>query len=411
MMTADAMGGVWFYALELAAALGRCGVATLIAAMGQRPSPAQLRAATEIQGLELEHRPYRLEWMPDCAGDLAAAEAWLLALADRFRPDIVQINGYAAAALPWGRPVVIVCHSCVRSWWQAVRRCDAPAEWQPYNRRVSKGLAAANAVIAPTAAFLATIESLYGPLPASAVIHNGRRADLFRAGRKEPLIVSAGRLWDAAKNVTLLETVAPRLPWPVYVAGPHHVGETHARKKGVGASHGEKKGVGASHARKSRRTALGPKPSGAMLPLGVLDEREMAEWLGRAAIFALPARYEPFGLAVLEAALSECALVLGDIPTLRELWQDAALFVDPDNGEGLEAALRRLIDDPALRKALGAAAARRARQFSMTDMTEKYLAVYWAVYRRAREAEDRRIRLLHSNEAATEGAVRGAVHP
>jgi glycosyltransferase involved in cell wall biosynthesis len=128
----------------------------------------------------------------------------------------------------------------------------------------------------------------------------------------------------------------------------------------------------------------------------------MAGWLGRAAIFALPARYEPFGLAVLEAAMSECALVLGDIPTLRELWQGAALFVDPDDSEGLEAALRRLIDDPALRRAFGAAAARRARQFSMTDMTEKYLAVYWAVWRRAHGAASggRRIRLLHGDEAA-----------
>jgi glycosyltransferase involved in cell wall biosynthesis len=138
--------------------------------------------------------------------------------------------------------------------------------------------------------------------------------------------------------------------------------------------------------------------------LGVLDEVEMAGWLGRAAIFALPARYEPFGLAVLEAALSECALVLGDIPSLRELWQDAALFVDPDDGEGLEATLRRLIGDPALQGALGGAAAHRARRFSMTDMTEKYLAVY----RRARGAasRSRHIRLLRSNEAATGRALR-----
>ena len=34
----------------------------------------------------------------------------------------------------------------------------------------------------------------------------------------------------------------------------------------------------------------------------------------------LPARYEPFGLSILEAALSGCALVLGDLPSLRELW-------------------------------------------------------------------------------------------
>ena len=389
MMTADAVGGVWPYALELAAALGRCGVTTLLAAMGPRPSPAQRRAAAEARGLELAHRPYRLEWMPDGARDLAAAGAWLLAMAERFRPDIVQINGYAAATLPWRLPVVVVCHSCVRSWWQAVHGTDAPAEWQPYARRASAGLAAADVVIAPTFAFLATIETLYGPLPVSAVIHNSRRAGLFHAAPKEPVIVTAGRLWDAAKNVALLETVAPRLPWPVYVAGPHRVGEAHGKKNG--------------HAVPAVTSPGATIPSTAV-PLGVLNEAEMADWLGRAAVFALPARYEPFGLAVLEAALSECALVLGDIPSLRELWQDAALFVDPDDDEGLDTALRRLIGDPALRCALGAAAAQRARQFSMTDMTEKYLAVY----RRARGAASRgrHIRLLRGAASATGRGLR-----
>ena len=52
--------------------------------------------------------------------------------------------------------------------------------------------------------------------------------------------------------------------------------------------------------------------------------------MGRAAIYALPARYEPFGLSILEAALSGCALVIGDIPSLREIWADAALFVPSD---------------------------------------------------------------------------------
>ena len=388
-MTADAVGGIWPYALELAAALGRCGVATLIAAMGPPPSPAQLRAAAEVDGLELEHRPYRLEWMPDGARDLDSVGAWLLALAERFRPDIVQINGYAAAALPWRRPVVAVCHSCVRSWWRAVHGCDAPAEWQAYVRRVKAGLAAADVVIAPTEAFLAAMETLYGPLPPSAVIHNGRRPGLFRPAPKQPLIVSAGRLWDAAKNVALLKTVAPRLPWPVCVAGPHRVGE--------GGKNGRPYPRSCPPASCSMSTA--PTFSGATSFLGVLDEADMAEWLGRAAIFALPARYEPFGLAVLEAALSECALVLGDIPPLRELWQDAARFVDPDDGGALEAALRRLIDNPALRRALGGAAAQRARRFSTTDMTEKYLAVY----RRARGSATAgpRVRLLRSKASAT----------
>ncbi len=392
MMTADAVGGVWPYALELAAALGRCGVATLIAAMGHDPSPVQRRAAAQIPGLKLVHRRCRLEWMADCEQDLALAGDWLLALAERFRPDVVQINGYAAAALPWGRPVVVVGHSCVRSWWQSVHGTDAPAEWQAYARRVAQGLAAADVVIAPTQEFLATMEDLYGPLPAAAVIHNSRSPGTFRpAPRKEPLIVSAGRLWDAAKNVALLETVAPRLPWPVCVAGPGRAPEGRDSPKKPKKKNGKP------------RTAPVATP-GAMCPLGVLDEAAMAEWLGRAAVFALPARYEPFGLAVLEAALSECALVLGDIATLRELWQDAALFVDPNDADGLEAALRRLIDDPAMCRALGAAAAKRARRFSTADMTQKYRAIY----RRARGAarHSGHIRLLGGNEAARAMATR-----
>ena len=55
-------------------------------------------------------------------------------------------------------------------------------------------------------------------------------------------------------------------------------------------------------------------------PLGVLAPAELRRKLERAAIFAAPALYEPFGLGILEAAAAGCALVLGDIRfTAREL--------------------------------------------------------------------------------------------
>ncbi len=79
----------------------------------------------------------------------------------------------------------------------------------------------------------------------------------------------------------------------------------------------------------------------------------MAGWLGRASIFALPARYEPFGLLPLEAALSGCALVLGDIPSLREVWGDAAWFVPPDDRDALTAAIGSLIASPRLLQRAG----------------------------------------------------------
>ena len=75
--------------------------------------------------------------------------------------------------------------------------------------------------------------------------------------------------------------------------------------------------------------------------LGRLAPADLASWLGRAAIYALPARYEPFGLSILEAALAGCALVLGDIDSLRELWDGCALFVPPEDDDALAEALNR----------------------------------------------------------------------
>jgi len=81
----------------------------------------------------------------------------------------------------------------------------------------------------------------------------------------------------------------------------------------------------------------------------------------RASIFASPARYEPFGLAALEAAQAGCALVLGDIPSLREVWGDAALFVPPDDDEALLAALRTASRPRELHVLASRARARAAR--------------------------------------------------
>jgi glycosyltransferase involved in cell wall biosynthesis len=95
--------------------------------------------------------------------------------------------------------------------------------------------------------------------------------------------------------------------------------------------------------------------------------------MSRAAIYALPARYEPFGLSILEAALAGCALVIGDLPSLREIWGDAATYVRP--GE-LRCALDPLTDDLATCKRLGAAARERALELTPARMAAAYHALY-----------------------------------
>jgi len=183
-----------------------------------------------------------------------------------------------------------------------------------------------------------------------AVIPNARRAGIHAVvgKQKRALIFTAGRLWDSAKNVAALCEAAPSLDWPIYVAGDEC--DLSGRRLDLPNVH----------------------------CLGQLDEASMDQWLSRAAIYALPARYEPFGLSVLEAAMARCALVLGDIPSLRENWDGAAVFVPPDAVDCLAAELQRLIADGQLRQHLAAAAHQRASRFSTDEMAAAYLQCYAA---------------------------------
>ena len=349
LMTADTVGGVWTYALELARGLADQGIEVALASMGKPLDELQREMACRVPRLKVFESKFKLEWMEDPWRDVERAGEWLLGLEERFAPDLIHLNGYAHGSLPWNAPKVVVGHSCVLSWWEAVKKEPAPEEWDRYHDEVRAGLAAADLVVAPSAAMMSELCRHYGPLRRTRVVHNGRDVRQFRATAKENILFSAGRLWDEAKNLEALERVAPNLPWPVFVAG-----ENHHPDGGEARPH---------------HTRL----------LGRLSQRALAAWLGRASIYALPARYEPFGLSVLEAALSGCALVLGDIPSLRELWRNRAVFVAPDDHEALEHALLRLIEDPDRRNALAAGARSRAIERTTERMVEGYLDVYGQV--------------------------------
>jgi glycosyltransferase involved in cell wall biosynthesis len=345
-MTADAIGGVWTYSLELARALAPHGVAVTLATMGRLLTADERRESRSVPGLTVEESELRLEWMDDPWEDQARAGEWLLELEARVRPDLVHLNGYSLGALPWRAPVLVAGHSCVLSWWRAVKGTEAPPSWDRYREAVRRGLRASGAVVAPSRAMLAELAYDHGPLPAlSTVVPNGRTGSFVLPGRKEPFVLSAGRLWDEAKNLAALERAAFGLPWQVCVAG-----ESRADRPSTGSAN--------------------------LRSLGPLPPHRLAAWMARAAVYALPALYEPFGLTVLEAGLAGCALVLGDIPSLRENWDGAAEFVDPGDSDALAAALRRLCAGVPSRRALGEKARARALTFMPGRMARGYLGLY-----------------------------------
>ena len=79
---------------------------------------------------------------------------------------------------------------------------------------------------------------------------------------------------------------------------------------------------------------------------------------------------------MLEAANAACALVLGDIPSLRENWDDAAWFVPPDDDRALAAAIGRLIDHPEIRNDFARRAFARASALSVGRMADSYFRLY-----------------------------------
>ncbi|MBD3240284.1 MAG: glycosyltransferase [Chitinivibrionales bacterium] len=359
LMTADPIGGVWTYAIELIGALRVHGIEVTLATMGRPLDRRQRSATAKLPNLTLRESTYKLEWMQDPWDEVDRAGEWLREIAAQSGVDLVHLNGYAHAALHWRVPVVVGAHSCVYSWFSAVRRGTPPPEWQTYHRRVSAGLRRADAVVAPSAAMLHSLGRFYGRLAARRlhVIHNGRTAPAFFPREyKRDIIVSAGRIWDEAKNARLLDRIAPSLRWPVWMAGE----ETHP-EEGIG-------GMSCSGLR----------------PLGQLDERELGTVFGFASIFVSAALYEPFGLAALEAGLSGCALVLPAIESSKEIWGDHALYASPHSPDAYIAALRSLIRSPRMRNEYGRRALQRALQLTATAMGDAYAQLYARTVTRGR---------------------------
>jgi glycogen(starch) synthase len=349
LMTTDCVGGVWNYSLDLAEGLAPYGVQIGLATMGPPPSQSQRVEAADIANVEIFESNYKLEWMDSPWAEVDAASIWLADLARNFRPDIIHLNGFSHAALNWNAPVVVVAHSCIRSWWAAVKSGPIPETSAEYTRRVSQALRSASLLIAPTKAMLEAIEQNYDLSAPKKVIPNGRFRSVHFPGKKMDVILTAGRLWDEAKGLQFLERLAPELKWPIYAAGEHrHPSGSHESFRHIHA-------------------------------LGHLDHHRLAEQMSAAAIYAAPALYEPFGLTVLEAALSGCALVLSDIPSFRENWSEAALLISTNDRNEWCAALNKLSNDGPLRETLARRALDRAAALEPEKIGSRYFDAYCAV--------------------------------
>jgi glycosyltransferase involved in cell wall biosynthesis len=353
LLTTDVVGGVWDFCAVLARELRRSAQVTLLA-LGA-PTPAQCQTAAAL-GVDLRSVALKLEWMQDAGADILETPRIVKDIARQVGADVIHANQFAAACADVELPVVLTVHSDVLSWRRWTYSTTAvPPEWQSYARLVHEALVRADAVVAVSDFLAREIAQLYAANRSVEVIHNGWPARPPAHAPRKRITLTAGRIWDAAKNIPLAAEAARG--WnhsDVYLAGE----TTHPDG-------------GRAHV---------PAP---LQPLGFLDRREMDLWLRRSAVYLSTAKYDPFGLLPLQAALSGCALLLSDIPSYREVWDGAACFFRSNDAADLRRQWQALLDDPQRLTALHSAAYRRAStRYTPDAMARAYRGVYTRFRRR-----------------------------
>lgn len=349
LMTTDAVGGVWQYSTDLARELARGGYQVSLAVLGPAPDDAQRCCAAGIDGVRLLETGLPLDWMCEGADEVTQSAQSLARLADACGADIIHCNSPAlAGAADFPVPVVAVAHGCIATWWQAAKSEPFDPAYRWHGEMMRRGLLSADVVVAPSASYATTLQATYRLPQMPLVVHNGRPATASGMGGRHRLdaALTIGRMWDPVKNGELLDAAAGMIDLRFLAAGP------------LCSPHGEE--ITFAHIQ-----ALGQVPG-----------PELNELLALRPIAVSAARFEPFGLAVLEAASAGCALVLSDIATFRELWDGAALFADPDDADGFAAAITRVHCDPALRQQLGTAAQARAARYTPAATADAVMALY-----------------------------------
>lgn len=117
---------------------------------------------------------------------------------------------------------------------------------------------------------------------------------------------------------------------------------------------------------------------GWLVHLGYVDGPALAALYRGASLLALPSLYEGFGLPVVEAFAAGTPVVASDLPVLREVAGDGALFAPPRGVEAWAAMLARLLGDESLRREMTERGRARAAQFDWRRAAAAHVAAWRA---------------------------------
>jgi len=358
LVTTDTISGIWGYTRELVSGLVSRGLQVTMVSFGEVPLPEQTGWMDSLHGLDYRPTAFRLEWMQENEQDYPDSCAYLTSLIEEVEPDVVHLNHFCYGNLPVPVPRLVVAHGDLLTWWLAVHEREPQSvPWlERYRDLVTEGLAGATVVAAPSHWMLDALRLTYGEPGGGQVIYYGRNPIFFNPYvNKQDSVISVGRMLDAGKQVHLL--THHQHPMPVCIVGSE---------------------AGVASTRLPIRADVKVDVADLSVSLkGPQTESQLRMLYSRSTVYAATSRYEAFGMAPLEAALSRCAIVANDIPSFREIWGDDAIYFRANDAAELAAAIRELAHDRELCRSYANRAYQRARdRYNHKRMIDDYLQLY-----------------------------------
>src|SRR6201987_1969658 len=358
LVTTDTISGVWSYTRELVSGLVSRGLRVTLVSFGEVPLPEQTSWMDSLHGLDYRPTAFRLEWMHEGEQDYAESAAYLSSIVQEIQPDVLHLNQFCYGDLPVDVPRVVVAHGDLITWWVAVHGQEPKsARWlRRYRDVVGRGLSGASALVAASSDMLDALQSSYVAAKRGKVIYNGRNPIFFNPYvSKEDSVLAVGRLLDAGRQVHLL--TQHQHPLSVCIVGSEQP---------------------VSVPRIPIRADVQVSTDQLCVSLkGPQTEAQLRNLYSRAAVYAATARYEPFGMEPLEAALSRCAIVANDIPSFREIWGDDAVYFRTTDVDSLESTIPDFTENREKGRANANRAYQRARdRYNHKRMIDDYLQLY-----------------------------------